>query len=923
MASTATIPDKETCTGSLWPPGRAPRPTADGIVCVLKNRQASADARVRFTAVCVDASARVAACDERGALLIVDAGANRFERVSTLDAQATALAWVDGRLACAVCHPRAPRLVAIDATTGAVVSEIAAAHDPGTSIATLEAHDRLVVTAARDAARFWTVDGDWLRQSAFEPGAEVAAAAFGPDRDAIVLDRTGVVHVVDPSTGQAKAQLSPRQNGTAPSRGVWCCVTALAGGAVVAGGPLIAEWAAPGSGEGTFDRLSSPPPRARSVVALLRAGSDLLALGEDGRLNALDMSKPSAAAAILSLAPRAVVIAAAAAGASVAVATADSELLLLDLAVARCRRPAVPTPLQRYFPPEPELPPSAPAPAPAPWDFKGPPALPPPPPRWATPRRGAPPLHRVARPRDADDLTPARLRRLLGEQGEFPAEHRSLAWRALLDLPEKQAAFDALRFGDEKRGAAVDAAERAAAACRKRAAKLPRSNAATALVECCGALGRWCPALADADWLPAAVYPFARAFEGDALCTFETVVCLFGKWARGWLACWPEPPLPALDAAERLLQNYDAEVAAHLGALGCTPTDWAWPILRSFLSECLKKQDWLRLWDHVLARPDRAHRLLLAPVAVAAAARGPMLACESVHDVVRLVRSPLTCGALVWPEMRALERRCAADPLLARLARAEPDGAKTTGPAALARGLASIAGAANAANDRFPVPLPRGDVAAYPRLAYEPRQATDIARAEFGRVAAEHHASRDRRLAENAEAWAAGKTEDTAKKLLADQEAAARAEEAALARQLAENAKAERAKAITAERARARRLAACDRAEAAAKSAEAAAARRKKAQGARAVAAMQSASLRAEREAEEAELEDAVARREREALERVEAAKAALVENSLVLADSNADDFSTASAPPLLLPDTEPLDEAIARARSAVEELRE
>jgi hypothetical protein len=273
--------------------------------------------------------------------------------------------------------------------------------------------------------------------------------------------------------------------------------------------------------------------------------------------------------------------------------------------------------------------------------------------------------------------------------------------------------------------------------------------------------------------------------------------------------------------------------------------------------------------------------------------------------------------------MRALERRCAADPLLARLARAEPDGAKTTGPAALARGLASIAGAANAANDRFPVPLPRGDVAAYPRLAYEPRQATDIARAEFGRVAAEHHASRDRRLAENAEAWAAGKTEDTAKKLLADQEAAARAEEAALARQLAENAKAERAKAITAERARARRLAACDRAEAAAKSAEAAAARRKKAQGARAVAAMQSASLRAEREAEEAELEDAVARREREALERVEAAKAALVENSLVLADSNADDFSTASTPPLLLPDTEPLDEAIARARSAVDELRE
>ena len=104
----------------------------------------------------------------------------------------------------------------------------------------------------------------------------------------------------------------------------------------------------------------------------------------------------------------------------------------------------------------------------------------------------------------------------------------------------------------------------------------------------------------------------------------------------------------------------------------------------------------------------------------------------------------------------------------------------------------------------------------------------------------------------------------------------------------------------------------------------AAAARRKKAQSARAVAAAQSAQLRSEREAEEAELEEAVARREREALQRVEAAKAALVENSLVLAESRADDdFSAASSPQLLMPAAEPLDEAIARARSAVEELRD
>ena len=383
------------------------------------------------------------------------------------------------------------------------------------------------------------------------------------------------------------------------------------------------------------------------------------------------------------------------------------------------------------------------------------------------------------------------------------------------------------RCGDGGQGAAVDAAARAAAACRRRAAKLPRSNAATALVEVLRRARALVPGARRRDWLPAAVYPFALAFEGDALCTFETVVCLLGKWARGWLACWPEPPLPALNAVERLLQNYDAEVAAHLGALGCTPTDWAWPVLRSFLSrrarkteefrglrlkrrvalhaieptrsreqrpelrfprrsECLRKEDWLRLWDHILARPDRPHRLLLAPVAVATAARGPMLAAESVHDVVRLVRSPLACGSAVWPELWALGG--GARRTRARASRGPSPTARRRRARRLARGLASIAGAANVANDRFPMPLPRDNsVAAYPKLAYEPRQATDIARAEFRRVAAEHGASRDRRLAENAEARAAEAAEEAAKKLLADQEAAARAEEAALARQQAED----------------------------------------------------------------------------------------------------------------------------------------
>ena len=162
--------------------------------------------------------------------------------------------------------------------------------------------------------------------------------------------------------------------------------------------------------------------------------------------------------------------------------------------------------------------------------------------------------------------------------------------------------------------------------------------------------------------------------------------------------------------------------------------------------------------------------------------RGADAVADSVHSLPSARPAPGSAAACGGCGRR---RQCAADPRCSRASRPSPT-ARTTGPAALARGLASIAGARGPRS--VSMPLPRDNsVAAYPKLAYEPRQATDIARAEFRRVAAEHGASRDRRLAENAEARAAEAAEEAAKKLLADQEAAARAEEAALARQQAED----------------------------------------------------------------------------------------------------------------------------------------
>ena len=250
------------------------------------------------------------------------------------------------------------------------------------------------------------------------------------------------------------------------------------------------------------------------------------------------------------------------------------------------------------------------------------------------------------------------------------------------------------------------------------------------MVACCGALGRWCPALAGAEWLPGAVYPFAVVFGGDALCCFETLASVLGRWARGWLACWPEPPLPMLAAVEEVLEALDPELSCHLKSLDCPATAWAWPLLRSMLSEALPKRAWLRVWDALLSAPDAPELLLLSPVALAMTCRGSLRGCATADDVKRFVRAPLACGDdAVLRTLKRLGAVVQADSRLSRLARGEPDDAladEAVDGSRLARGLASIARDANESYERFPFPLPRD--APYPAIAYYPRRAVDFAR---------------------------------------------------------------------------------------------------------------------------------------------------------------------------------------------------
>ena len=120
-------------------------------------------------------------------------------------------------------------------------------------------------------------------------------------------------------------------------------------------------------------------------------------------------------------------------------------------------------------------------------------------------------------------LSDRRLRHLLSENGEYPAKYRPLIWRFLLKLPEKQPEFDELADGVEAASDPGDAAHAAAELARAATRDVADSRTTRTLVRVCGALARWCPALAGAEWLAHAASPFVVVFGGDALCAFEAL----------------------------------------------------------------------------------------------------------------------------------------------------------------------------------------------------------------------------------------------------------------------------------------------------------------------------------------------------------------------------------------------------------------
>jgi hypothetical protein len=69
---------------------------------------------------------------------------------------------------------------------------------------------------------------------------------------------------------------------------------------------------------------------------------------------------------------------------------------------------------------------------------------------------------------------------------------------------------------------------------------------------------------AQADYVPAVVFPFVCAFGADDLGAFECSMKVLLHWSASWLVTFPQPPVPVLVMLEAMLRRHDSALAKHL-----------------------------------------------------------------------------------------------------------------------------------------------------------------------------------------------------------------------------------------------------------------------------------------------------------------------------------------------------------------------
>ncbi|KXS18486.1 hypothetical protein M427DRAFT_211706 [Gonapodya prolifera JEL478] len=217
-------------------------------------------------------------------------------------------------------------------------------------------------------------------------------------------------------------------------------------------------------------------------------------------------------------------------------------------------------------------------------------------------------------------LTSRRLLRFLRHYHAYPSKYRTLIWRFLLRLPENREAYATL----------VERGVHPVAENIRRRFPMKSVRNERAMIRLVSVFCHWSAIFENLDYFPGMIFPFIKAFGNDTFDCFESLMTIISNWCQNWWDYFPNPPFEYLDFIEDLLGMHDRELLAHFMRHRVTTQTYVWPLLKTFFSDVLYREEWLTVWDHILS--NEIGWMQQWVVGYLRAGRGALMALEKASD---------------------------------------------------------------------------------------------------------------------------------------------------------------------------------------------------------------------------------------------------------------------------------------------------
>ncbi|XP_076633299.1 TBC1 domain family member 31 isoform X1 [Colletes latitarsis] len=237
------------------------------------------------------------------------------------------------------------------------------------------------------------------------------------------------------------------------------------------------------------------------------------------------------------------------------------------------------------------------------------------------------------------ELRTERLIPILKEFGEYPEAYRVLIWSTILKLRGNRNAYNALANKATNANFTSELLKNYPLANRSKR---------TLLMTIINCLIQWCPLLSQCSFLPSLVFPFLMVFQKDPLLGFELMLSILLNYCQKWFEYHPLPPLNVLGIIENILLYTDPSLLNIFCERGVTSSEYAWPLLKTAMSEVLSGPEWLIFWDNLISYK-RPSLLLLSVIAYSICSRKIII--SSLHSPENFKRYFTSQGHITAKEL--------------------------------------------------------------------------------------------------------------------------------------------------------------------------------------------------------------------------------------------------------------------------------